>query len=89
MQLQKLVQEKESIKWCIIRSMRAWNVNKVVHGEQAPRPHHEFGTVSPSPLSSSINCIDAKRTNQMLDVEEPKRSSKILRPSSIPDFLKN
>ncbi|XLR60863.1 hypothetical protein HN51_004133 [Arachis hypogaea] len=64
MQLQKLVQEKESIKWCIIRSMRAWNVNKVVHGEQAPRPHHEFGTVSPSPLSSSINCIDAKRTNQ-------------------------
>ncbi|XP_072091144.1 uncharacterized protein [Arachis hypogaea] len=66
MQLQKLVQEKESIKWCIIRSMRAWNVNKVVHGEQAPRPHHEFGTVSPSPLSSSINCIDAKRTNQGL-----------------------
>ena len=32
--------------------MRARDVNKVARGEQAPRPAHEFGTVSPPPPPS-------------------------------------
>lgn len=35
--------------------MRARDVSKVARGEQAPRPAHEFGTVSPPPPPSSTN----------------------------------
>lgn len=35
--------------------MRARDVNKVAKGEQAPRPVHEFGTVSKPPPPSSTD----------------------------------
>ncbi|XP_020216326.1 putative cytochrome c oxidase subunit 6b-like [Cajanus cajan] len=35
--------------------MRARDVNKVARGEQAPRPAHQYGTVSPPPPTSSAN----------------------------------
>lgn len=38
--------------------MRARDVNKVARGEQAPRPAHEYGTVSPPPPPSSTHTID-------------------------------
>ncbi|KAL1354462.1 putative cytochrome c oxidase subunit 6b-like isoform X1 [Arachis hypogaea] len=44
--------------------MRARDVSKVARGEQAPRPPHEFGTVSPPPPPSSTDYIDAKKSNQ-------------------------
>jgi len=33
--------------------MRARDVNKVARGEQAPRPPHEYGTVSPPPTKNN------------------------------------
>ncbi|KAH1223579.1 putative cytochrome c oxidase subunit 6b-like [Glycine max] len=44
--------------------MRARDVNKVARGEQAPRPAHEFGTVSPPPPPSSTHSIDTKRNKK-------------------------
>ncbi|XP_004512202.1 putative cytochrome c oxidase subunit 6b-like [Cicer arietinum] len=44
--------------------MRARDVSKVARGEQAPRPAHEFGTVSPPPPPSSTN-NDKKRIEQV------------------------
>ncbi|KAJ1386566.1 Cytochrome c oxidase, subunit VIb [Sesbania bispinosa] len=41
--------------------MRARDVNKVARGEQAPRPAHEYGTVSPPPPPSSTHSIDTKK----------------------------
>ena len=35
--------------------MRARDVNKVAKGEQAPRPVHEYGTVSPPPSPQSTS----------------------------------
>ncbi|XVF13529.1 hypothetical protein REPUB_Repub08aG0215500 [Reevesia pubescens] len=35
--------------------MRARDVNKVARGEQAPRPAHEYGTVSPPPSPQSTS----------------------------------
>lgn len=35
--------------------MRSRDVNKVAKGEQAPRPVHEFGTVSKPPPPSSTD----------------------------------
>lgn len=43
--------------------MRARDVNKVARGEQAPRPAHEFGTVSPPPPPSSTS-HDIDHTNK-------------------------
>lgn len=45
--------------------MRARDVNKVARGEQAPRPAHEFGTVSPPPPPSSTHNIDTKRNKKV------------------------
>ncbi|MED6141241.1 hypothetical protein PIB30_101310 [Stylosanthes scabra] len=44
--------------------MRARDVNKVARGEQAPRPPHEFGTVSPPPPPSSTDYIHANRSHK-------------------------
>ncbi|CAJ1928843.1 unnamed protein product [Sphenostylis stenocarpa] len=41
--------------------MRARDVNKVARGEQAPRPAHEYGTVSPPPSSTHD---DTKKKNK-------------------------
>ncbi|GMN30804.1 hypothetical protein TIFTF001_002976 [Ficus carica] len=35
--------------------MRARDVNRVARGEQAPRPAHEYGTVSPPPPPTSVH----------------------------------
>ncbi|KAL9327507.1 hypothetical protein ACSQ67_002510 [Phaseolus vulgaris] len=35
--------------------MRARDVNKVARGQQAPRPAHQYGTVSPPPPPSSTH----------------------------------
>ncbi|OMO77142.1 Cytochrome c oxidase, subunit VIb [Corchorus capsularis] len=35
--------------------MRSRDVNKVARGEQAPKPPHEFGTVSPPPSPQSTS----------------------------------
>ncbi|XVE57512.1 hypothetical protein DITRI_Ditri04bG0096600 [Diplodiscus trichospermus] len=35
--------------------MRSRDVNKVARGEQAPRPAHEYGTVSPPPTPQSTS----------------------------------
>ncbi|XVF51901.1 hypothetical protein PTKIN_Ptkin04bG0221800 [Pterospermum kingtungense] len=35
--------------------MRSRDVNKVARGEQAPRPAHDFGTVSPPPSPQSAS----------------------------------
>lgn len=44
--------------------MRARDLSKVARGEQAPRPPHEFGTVSPPPPPSSTNNThDIKNNN--------------------------
>lgn len=40
--------------------MRARDVNKEARGEQAPRPAHEYGTVSPPPPPSAVD----SRNNQ-------------------------
>ncbi|XP_028762473.1 putative cytochrome c oxidase subunit 6b-like [Neltuma alba] len=37
---------------------RARDVSKVTRGEQAPRPAHEYGTVSPPPPPSSTDHIN-------------------------------
>lgn len=50
--------------------MRARDVNKVARGEQAPRPAHEYGTVSPPPPPSSTdhlnnnNNVKTKKNNK-------------------------
>ncbi|CAL0314339.1 unnamed protein product [Lupinus luteus] len=43
--------------------MRARDVNKVARGEQAPRPAHEYGTVSPPPPPSSTQQHTHTNTN--------------------------
>ncbi|KAK7309088.1 hypothetical protein RJT34_05555 [Clitoria ternatea] len=53
--------------------MRARDVNRVARGEQAPRPAHEFGTVSPPPPPSSTHNIDTKKTKKKQ--EEKARTS--------------
>ncbi|RDX81588.1 putative cytochrome c oxidase subunit 6b-like protein, partial [Mucuna pruriens] len=44
--------------------MRARDVNKVARGEQAPRPAHEYGTVSPPPPPSSTDHLDTKKNKK-------------------------
>ena len=39
-------------------NMRARDVSKVTRGEQAPRPAHEYGTVSPPPPPSATDHIN-------------------------------
>ncbi|KAF7828520.1 putative cytochrome c oxidase subunit 6b-like [Senna tora] len=54
--------------------MRARDVNKVAKGEQAPRPPHQYGTVSPPPPPSSTDHINTDHTKKK---EEEKSSSGI------------
>ncbi|KAK7367704.1 hypothetical protein VNO80_09722 [Phaseolus coccineus] len=42
--------------------MRARDVNKVARGQQAPRPAHEYGTVSPPPPPSSTHTANHTNT---------------------------
>ncbi|OIV92804.1 hypothetical protein TanjilG_00938 [Lupinus angustifolius] len=44
--------------------MRARDVNKVARGEQAPRPAHEYGTVSPPPPPSSTNTSNNNKVHK-------------------------
>ncbi|XP_061343920.1 cytochrome c oxidase subunit 12, mitochondrial [Gastrolobium bilobum] len=53
--------------------MRARDVSKVARGEQAPRPVHEYGIVSPPPPPSSTDNIDTnnnKEKNKKLGAAE-------------------
>ena len=44
--------------------MRARDVNKVAKGEQAPRPVHDYDTVSPPPSPQSISPSPRKIANK-------------------------
>ncbi|KAK7252717.1 hypothetical protein RIF29_36879 [Crotalaria pallida] len=45
-------------------NMRARDLSKVARGEQAPRPPHQYGTVSPPPPPSSTDHIHTNKNNK-------------------------
>lgn len=50
--------------------MRARDVNRVARGEQAPRPAHEYGTVSPPPSHPTNNNNDTESKDTTKDDDE-------------------
>jgi hypothetical protein len=51
--------------------MRARDVSKVTRGEQAPRPAHEFGTISPPPpplqLTTLFTLLTTTNNNKVVN----------------------
>jgi cytochrome c oxidase subunit 6b len=50
--------------------MRARDVNRVARVEQAPRPAHEYGTVSPSPSHPTNNNNDTESKDTTKDDDQ-------------------